>query len=243
VSTLRFRLSALALAAAGILFVLYPAFRPWHDESTVDGALAALSSNAWVASHLFAMIGFILVPLGLLALPAALRRTRFEPLAAAGVVCSWIGAGLTLPYYGAEDFGLHGIARETAGRGVDLLAVVDAVRFQPVAATTFLLGLLTLAVGAVLTAAAIWRSGVLPRYSGLPFALGFALFIPQFWTPAATRIGHGVLVGVGCMLLAVSLWRVTSNSVTSNMATSGPVEHPGPTEAALTTHPRTQAST
>ena len=23
---------------------------------------------------------------------------------------TWIGAGLTLPYYGAEDFGLHAIA-------------------------------------------------------------------------------------------------------------------------------------
>jgi hypothetical protein len=49
-----------------VLFILYPAVRP--NESTVDGATAAMASGSWVASHLFAMIGFILVPLGLLGL-------------------------------------------------------------------------------------------------------------------------------------------------------------------------------
>jgi hypothetical protein len=205
-STARIRLSVLALAAAGVLFVLYPATRPWTDESTAEGALSAMSSPAWVASHLFAIIGFILVPLGLLGVHAVLSRTPGERFAAAGVVAAWIGAGLTLPYYGAEDFGLHGVAREAAaGQPVDLLAVADAVRFHPVAATSFLLGLLTLAVGAVLTATAVWRSAVLPRASALPFALGFALFIPQFFTPAAARIGHGGLVGVGCVLLALAV--------------------------------------
>jgi hypothetical protein len=207
-STARIRLSALALATAGVLFVLYPVTRPWTDESTPEGALTAMSSPAWVASHLFAIIGFILVPLGLLAVHAVLSRTRAERLAAAAVVTAWVGAGLTLPYYGAEDFGLHGIASETAaGQRVDLLAVADALRFHPVAATTFVLGLLALAVAAVLTAVAVWRSGVLPRSSGLAFALGFALFFPQFFTPAAARIGHGVLVGLGCVLLALALWR------------------------------------
>jgi hypothetical protein len=196
----RTRLGAVALAAAGILFVLYPAVRPWDDESTVDGAVAAMSSPAWVASHLFAMIGFILVPLGLL----AFRGVRLGPAA----VTMWIGAGLTLPYYGAEDFGLNAIARQAAaGHALDVLDLVDAVRYAPVAATTFAVGLVTLGVGAVLAAVAVWRSGVMARYVGVPFALGFALFIPQFYTPAAVRIAHGVLVGAGCAWLAWALWR------------------------------------
>jgi hypothetical protein len=52
----RTRLGAAALATAGVLFLLYPAVRPWEDESTLDGATKAMSSGAWVASHLFAMI-------------------------------------------------------------------------------------------------------------------------------------------------------------------------------------------
>jgi hypothetical protein len=208
----RTRLGAVAFAIAGILFVLYPAVRPWHDESTVDGAVAAMSSPAWVASHLFAMIGFILVPLGLLALHGVLARpnagARAERLMGVAVITTWIGAGLTLPYYGAEDFGLNAIARRAAeGRALDVLDLADAVRYGPVAATTFAIGLLALGVGAVLAAVAVRRSGVMARHAAVPFALGFALFIPQFYTPPAVRIAHGVLVGAGLAWLAWELWR------------------------------------
>ncbi|GLH95027.1 hypothetical protein [Phytohabitans aurantiacus] len=196
------RLGAPTLALAGALFILYPAVRPWHDESTVDGAIASMSSGAWVASHLFAMIGFILVPLALLALRGALAGTRSERLALTAAITTWIGAGLTLPYYGAEDFGLHEIASSPDASKIDLLAMVDAVRLNPVAATTFMIGLLALGAGAIMAGMAVWRSGVLARYSAIPFAVGFALFIPQFWAPAAVRIAHGVLVGAGCAWLA-----------------------------------------
>jgi hypothetical protein len=174
-SRTRTRLGALVLAVAGVLFVLYPALRPWQDESTVEGAIKAMSSGAWVAAHLFAMVGFILVALGLLAVWNAVSATRAERLGFAAVVTAWIGVGLTLPYYGAEDFGLNAIARKAAeGQVLDLLGLVDAVRLSPVPATTFALGLLLLGVGAVLAAVAIWRSGVLPRSSGTLFAAGFA---------------------------------------------------------------------
>jgi hypothetical protein len=187
-----------SLFATGLLFLLYPAVRPWHDESTVEGARAAMGSGAWVASHLFAMLGFILVPLGLV----ALHRAVAGRLTAAAAVLAWLGAGLTLPYYGAEDFGLHAMAAEP-----NLLDLAEAVRFNPVAATMFIAGLLALGVGAVLAGIAVWRSTVLPRYSGVVFAVGFALFIPQFYLPAGARIGHGVLVAIGCVWLAVALLR------------------------------------
>ena len=207
-TSLRIRLAAVALAVAGVLFLLYPATRPWHDETTVEGAIASMSSGAWVASHLFAMIGFILTPLGLLAVHHLVRDTGAERLAAIGVVVFWIGAGLTLPYFGAEDFGLHAIASyAAAGNPIDLLAVVEEFRFGAVAATMFLLGLLALGVGAVLWAIAIWRSEVLPRAAGVLAAVGFALFIPQFFAPAAIRIGHGVLLGAGLVWLGYAVWR------------------------------------
>jgi hypothetical protein len=207
-SPTRTRLGALCLAIAGVMFVLYPAVRPWTDESTVDGAISAMASNAWVASHLFAMIGFILVSLGLLALWGVLRSSRVEPVAFAAVVASWIGAGLTLPYYGAEDFGLHAVAvKAAAGDPIDLLGIAEDFRYHPAAITIFGLGLATLAVGAILAAVAVWRSAVLPKYAGVLFAVGFALFLPQFFTPPAVRISHGVLLGIGCAWLALVLWR------------------------------------
>lgn len=204
----RIRLGALALVIAGVLFLLYPATRPWRDETTLGGAVAAMSSSAWIASHLFAMIGFILVPLGLLALRNAIRHTRAEPLALTAAVTAWIGSGLTLPYYGAETFGLNAIATQAAeGRPLDVVGIAEAIRFGPVAVTTFAAGLLLLAVGTVMAAVATWRSAVLPRYGGIVLALGFVLFLPQFYTPPAARIAHGLLVAVGSISLAAVIWK------------------------------------
>jgi hypothetical protein len=170
--------------------------------------MKAMSSGAWVTSHLFAMIGFILIPLGLLAPWYAVGRTRAERLAFAALVVTWIGAGLMLPYYGGEDFALNAIAvRAKEGHTLDFLDLVEAFRFHPVGITTFALGLGLLGLGAVLVAVTIWRSGVLPRYSGIPFGLGFALFIPQFFAGPAVRIAHGVLVAVGAMWISLVLWR------------------------------------
>ncbi len=189
------RLGSLALGAAGVLFLLYPVFRPWTDETTADGAHAAMASPAWVAAHLFAMIGFVLVPLALLDLR--------DVIGLAPMVVMSAGAGLTLPYYGAEDFGLHAAATNSS----DLLAVAEATRYNPLAVTMFAVGLIALAVGAIMAAVAIRRTGVLPRSSGIVFAIGFATFLPQFFTPAPVRIAHGVVMLIGLVWLAAAMWR------------------------------------
>ncbi|MEV4416787.1 hypothetical protein [Catellatospora sp. NPDC049609] len=207
----RVRLAAAALALAGVLFALYPGLRPWRDETTLQGAQESMSSGWWVATHLFAMIGFILVPLALLAVRRVLDGTRAEPLALTAAVTTWIGAGLTLSYYGAEDYALNVLAtRSVAGDQLDLLALAEGIRYQSTAVTVFGLGLVLLGVGAVLAAVAIARSGVLPRLSGVLFAVGFAAFLPQFFTPAPVRIGHGILLAAGCVQLAVALWRAAA---------------------------------
>ena len=168
------------LTAAGLLFLLYPVTRPWEDETTTAGAAAAMGSPAWVWSHLFAMIGFILVPIALL----EIHRTA--------AITFWVGAGLTLPYYGAEDFGLHEIAAQP-----NLVELATAVRYNPVAVTIFAVGLVTMGVAAVMVALKVRTT------ASWVFAVGFALFLPQFFTPPAFRIAHGVLMLIGCAWLAL----------------------------------------
>lgn len=213
----RTRMGAVTLATAGVLFVLYPAIRPWHDEATVSGATTSMSSPAWVAAHFFAILGFILVPLGLLAIRDALAGTRSASLALTAAIVTWVGAGLTLPYYGAEDFGLHAIASRHVGNLID---VINAVRYQPLAITIFGTGLVLLGIGAVFAAVAVWRASALPRYSGIVFAIGFALFLPQFYMSPAVRIAHGLLTGVGLAMLAVSLWRAKASAAPEATATT-----------------------
>jgi len=201
----RTRLAALALVIAGACFLAYPAIRPYTDETTLAGA-DAFASPAWLLAHSLAIVGFILLVLGLLGLYGRLRETRAESLGIAALVLTWTGVGLVLPYYGAETFGLAAVGEEALRQNSASLLVTlsDAIRFGE-GAWLFGAGLLALAAGAVLFGAAIWRSGTLPRWSGIPLALGFALFLPQFFTPPAVRIAHGLLVAIGCWLVAWSM--------------------------------------
>jgi hypothetical protein len=106
-------------------------------------------------------------------------------LSLAGTVAIWLGAGLALPYYGAEDFALHAIARKVdSGASLNLLELVNAIRLGAAAATTFALGLVLLGVGGLLLAVVIWRASILPRWSGVPLAIALLLLIPQFYLPA-----------------------------------------------------------
>jgi hypothetical protein len=177
------------LVAAGALFVAYPALRPWGD-ATVDGMAGAFASPAWLVAHLAAVAGFVLVGFGI------------RPLSRVAATVWWIGAGLVLPYYGAEAFALHALGLRSSGEA--LAAAADAVRNGPVQLIVFGVGLLLFAVAAVLVAA---RGADRGRALALPFAVATVLFLPQFFLPPALRIAHGVLLGVGCVLLAVLVRR------------------------------------
>ncbi|WP_332449251.1 hypothetical protein [Methanoculleus sp.] len=201
-------LAALSLVVAGACFFAYPAIRPYTDETTLAGA-EAFASPAWLLSHTLAMVGFILLVLGLLGLYGRLRETKAERTGITALVLTWAGVGLILPYYGAEAFALHAVGREAIEQNsVELLiTLTDAVRFGA-GVWLFGAGLIALAVGSILFGAAIRRSGTLPPWSGIPLALGFALFLPQFFAPAAVRIAHGLLVLAGCWLVA---WSMTNH--------------------------------
>ncbi|GGS65072.1 hypothetical protein ACFFV7_02195 [Nonomuraea spiralis] len=198
------RLTSAAFALGGILLFAYPVLRPSGDDAV------AMASTGWVTGHLAAMLGFVLLGLGMLGLHQVLGN-RLSLRAAA---VTWVGAGLTLPYYGAEDFGLHVIAaRSLADGNPALMELATQFRYHPVAITMFASGLALLGVGAVMAAVAVWRTGTLPRQAGIVLGLGFALFIPQFFSPYPVRIAHGALIMIGALWLASSLVRARRTAV------------------------------
>jgi hypothetical protein len=197
-------MAALALAVSGILFVLYPAIRPFSDEVSLQGA-RAFASSSWVLAHSLAMLAFILLTLGLLGLYLRLQATAVERGALWALLLSWLGVGLTLPYYGAEVFGLHAIGQAALQQhNPALLSLVNSVRWEQ-GIVFILTGLVLLAIGTILFAIAIWRSGSMLKWSGIPLAIGFALFIPQFTTSQFVRVGFGLFIMIACILLAWSL--------------------------------------
>jgi len=78
---------------------------------------------------------------------------------------------LTLPYYGAETFGLHAIGElALKEHNAALLSLANAVRWEQ-GLVFILVGLFLLAVGTILFAIALWRSEGLPRWSGIALAV------------------------------------------------------------------------
>lgn len=209
ISTQRRSAGPFALVAAGALFLVYPLTRPWGDAADTT-ATAAFASPMWLVAHLAAAAGFVLVGFAILALRDTLVTTPGGRLAGLALGVWWTGTGLVLPFYGAEVFALHEIGRMAGPADAAALALVEAIRMGPTQVTLFGAGLIALAVAAALVAVAAARSGQLARLSGVAFAAGFVLFLPQFYASPALRITHGVLVAAGCVVLALELRRAAA---------------------------------
>ncbi|MEU6246007.1 hypothetical protein [Glycomyces sp. NPDC047010] len=208
----RARMGALAFALAGILFVLYEVAAPREDQTTLEGA-ASWASAGWSIAHVSAIVGLILIPLGYGALRGLLEGTRNERTAFLAATIGYIGSGLTISYYGAEVYGLKAIGERAVADGdASLTEVGDAFRMDSTAMTVFAIGLALIAVAGVLAAVAVWRSGVLSKWSGVPFAVLMVTFLPQFFLPQPGRIVWGALVTVAALWLAAELWRASSKA-------------------------------
>ncbi len=191
------------LWVAGLAFAVYPALRPFSDEVSRAGALA-FASPRWIVAHTFGIAAFTLLALGLFRLTDALASNRGR--ARTGLALAWIGTGLTLPYYGAEVFGLHAAGQQAlAGGGISQFDdLTHDIRWE--AGIYFiLLGLLLLAIGVVVLAVAAWRDLPRPAVTVLPLTVAVALYIPQFAATQPVRVIHGLLMAAGCILLAVGL--------------------------------------
>ncbi|MBY4012792.1 hypothetical protein HQP04_10660 [Rhodococcus fascians] len=189
-------------AAAGAMFLLYAVLRPYSSEVGMEGA-QAFAETAWVIAHVCAAMGFIAVALALRSLEYVVRSTAGAASAATAVVLTWIGTGLTLTYYGAETFALNAVgAQAVAESDPTIMDLADPIRNGAIQITLFGIGLLLVLVGGIFAALAVWRSGVLTAWAGIPVAVGLVLFLPQFFASPALRITHGSLMFVGCLVLA-----------------------------------------
>lgn len=202
--------TAACLVIAGMFFVLFPVVRPFFDESSIQSA-REFASNQWVIAHCLGIGGFILLSLGFLGLYLHLRDTRVERWALRGFLLCLVGAGLTLPFFGAEAFGLQviGSAAVNQNNAAALTHLVNQLRFGP--GIAFIVsGLLCVAAASIVMAAAVGRSQALPKWSGIPLAAGFAVYIPQLQGDPSfqvIRIGVGILILIGCCWLAWGIVR------------------------------------
>jgi hypothetical protein len=205
----RIRLGAAALGLAALLFAAFPIVRPFFPAPDVGSpaslttAARALASPAWVLGHFMAMAGFVLLVFGLLTLYVRLADTPAERRAFLAMLLGLAGIALILPTLGGETYALPAVGKNYLAGQTDAFAAVIAMYGGP-DVLVLLVGLLLMAIGAVVLATAIWQSSALPKWAGVLLTIGLALWCPLF--PQLIRIVDGALVGLGGLWLAGSIW-------------------------------------
>jgi hypothetical protein len=189
------RLLGLVSAAA---FAAFPLVRPWGDKTGEAQAMVdAFASPRWLIAHSLGMVAWVLLAVTVVTLARTDRRFR------ASAWLAGLGTAAVLPFYGAETFGLHGLATaaRTDGDVSLVVAAQELIRGGAVATTCFGLGLLLLAAAGVAIAVATWASSSSRRWLGIPVGLGLLTYLPQFFTPDVVRQVHGIVLA-----LAIAAW-------------------------------------
>src|SRR5262245_13062090 len=203
---------AAGLVVSGLAFAAYPALRPYGPESGLAGA-SDFGSELWLVAHVLGMLGFVSLAFALRAASVATPWTWSGQPVRRVETRMWLAVSLLLPYYGAEAYGLHEIGRyATDHSDAGVLDVADAFRYAPFEMTTFAIGLLVLVLVGGRLAHGMWRTGGLGRTGGLLAGLGLATYLPQFFGTPEIRVVHGVVLGLGLVLMAVATMRAQSAS-------------------------------
>jgi len=212
----RLRLGAVALGASALLLAIFPLLRPFFPldvfvpERSIAAAAPAFASTAWLVSHCLAMLGFVLLQGGALALYGFLAGSASERLAFRGLVWSLPGVAFILPALGVETFSMPVIG-QLYEPGWNALAPVLALTYRGPMTGVLLVGQGFLAVGAYSFAVAIRRDGRLPALAAFAFATGLALWLPML--PRPIRVADGLLIGIGGLPLAWRLVRAAPSAV------------------------------
>ena len=207
----RLRLGAIALGLSALLLTAFPLVRPFFPldprspQKTLTVASPVITSIYWVVGHLVAMLAFVLLPLGTLTLYAHLRAGPAEPAGLRALAWSLAGTVLIMPMLGFETHVLPILGNLYRAGTTGVAPIIELIYLGP-AIVVFLLGLLCLAIGSVYLAVAVWRDGSLPRWAGVAFAIGLALWFPPF--PRVVRTIDGLLIGFGGLWLASAIFKI-----------------------------------
>lgn len=196
-------LSSLTLAAFPLIRPFFP-FDPRTPVETLAGAGQAVTSGRWLIAHYLALIGFVLLLCVLPALSTHLAAAGVASRARRAALLSGVGVALILPTLGVELYALPAIGRLYLDGELAVAALVGLI-YRGAAVLVMLLGLLLLAIGAVLFARAVGTSGALPRWAAVTYALGLVFWCPLL--PPPVRVVDGLLIGAGGLGLAWALRR------------------------------------
>ena len=196
----------LGLPLYGVLTFL-SSLDPQPDPNTDYEAWAQyVSTNYWVLKHLFASIlGIVFGLFGTFALGAYLSRSRAGGLGLVAMVITVFGYALFLTIGGVSTFASPGEGQAYLA-GVEGFSEIASSGFAVTMQTlTILLSSVLLLVGNVLLGVAVWRSGTLPRWAGVLWAVAPVLMLLLGQVVALFITGSTPPTGlVGALLIVIS---------------------------------------
>ena len=168
-----------------------------------DKWAAAAVEPVFTTAQILILIGYVLPFLGLWALYSYLRKQKHEPMAFWGFMLSVWGTALALPALGIAAFAGPLAARlYQAGSADAAQMIADALTGTGYAVS--ITSALCYIIGPALLGAAMWRSGTIPKWVGLLFALHGICLSLGFGMYPVLLIGWVMFV-VSCGWLAARL--------------------------------------
>jgi hypothetical protein len=181
-------------------------FNPQPDPNTHYEAWSRyVTTDHYVLTHVFgSILGLALAIFGTFAVGAYLTRSRAGRLGLAAMVMTVLGSVLFLPVMGVSTFSAPKQGQAYLA-GIEEFVELPGIFADTIAALTSLLFVVLIFVGNVLLGAAVWRSGILPKWAGALWAAGAVFMYPLGLVYAATIGPQSTppTVLVGAMLIVI----------------------------------------
>jgi hypothetical protein len=167
------RVGLFALPAYGLL-TAYATLEPQPDQvSDPDGWARFVSSSSYLVGHVVGnVLGISLAIFGTFALGAFLAASRAPRLGLWGMVLAVAGHILFTVPGAISTFATPAIGAAYLAGNRDVMTL----EFSPVMTAILALGLLLAVVGNAILGVGIWRSGTLPRWAGVIWAVATVIF-------------------------------------------------------------------
>jgi hypothetical protein len=196
------RAGLIALPVYGLIMTI-TTINPQPDQVTdPEGWARFVSSTTYLIEHVASnVLGTVFVVLGTFALGALLASSRAPRLALWGMVLSVVSYLLfTVPGV-ISTFATPPIGAAYLAGNRDVMTL----EFSSVLSLIIVLALLLAVVGNVILAVAIWRSGILPKWSGVLWGVGsFVFYLLGAALGMATTGASLPTQPVGAALLAIA---------------------------------------
>jgi hypothetical protein len=190
-----------------IVFTLWMVGKNPNPDTDPKGAADAATGALGLGGGIVYILATIALLFGLFALYGCLASGRTGTAALAGLVLSVLSVGLLLAGLGAFVLGsavAADVYRSGDAGASGVVAKLSGGSFGRAVLVAFIAAIVLGLAGAVAFGAAIWRSGTLPRWSGVLYALGFGLLVGS--APIVSQLG-GILLLVGGGWIARTLGR------------------------------------